>query len=194
MIGQPSLVAFSGSRDLWVGKGSRARALLEMEIERLPVPSTVIHGASGNVDELAGELALARGLAVDRYPADWEKYGKRAGPIRNSELAKMRPGRWVIVWDGHSSGSLDALNKANRVPNCEVVEHVVRSFRVTITVTVDFEARELDRFCAAADFRNVTCRSNAREGAVEGCKGIVLHALGDFERVPDQIEFLVMNR
>lgn len=124
-FGEPSLIAFSGTRELDVSEGSEARRIIEMEVARLVAHATVIHGASGNVDALVDALARKRGLTVDPYPADWKKYKKQAGPIRNSKLAGFRPGRWVIVWDGKSPGSLDALKKARRVQNCELVEHVV---------------------------------------------------------------------
>lgn len=43
----------------------------------------VIHGAAPGADRIAGRLARARGLAVLEFPADWERYPKTAGHIRN---------------------------------------------------------------------------------------------------------------
>jgi hypothetical protein len=50
-------------------------------------PVTVIHGAARGADFLAGEAAKALGFAVEEYPADWDQFGRRAGPIRNEAMA-----------------------------------------------------------------------------------------------------------
>jgi hypothetical protein len=47
---------------------------------------TVIHGAARGVDSQFGELAAIRGANVIEYPADWNKHGKSAGPIRNQQM------------------------------------------------------------------------------------------------------------
>lgn len=38
------------------------------------------------------------------FEADWDKYGKRAGPRRNKEMAEYGDGLFLI-WDGKSKGS-----------------------------------------------------------------------------------------
>lgn len=49
----------------------------------------VIHGASKGADSMAGEAAEDLGVKVEEYPADWSKYGKGAGPIRNMQMLKQ---------------------------------------------------------------------------------------------------------
>ena len=46
----------------------------------------IIHGAAKGADDFAGRAAQALGLAVEPHPADWERYGNSAGPIRNREM------------------------------------------------------------------------------------------------------------
>jgi hypothetical protein len=48
--------------------------------------TVLVHGAARGADSLAGEWARARGIAEERHPANWERDGKRAGPIRNAEM------------------------------------------------------------------------------------------------------------
>lgn len=35
---------------------------------------------------MADEIARELGFTVRRYPADWDKHGKSAGPVRNMEM------------------------------------------------------------------------------------------------------------
>lgn len=44
---------------------------------------TLVHGAARGADQMAGEWAKARDVPVDAYPAEWDRYGNGAGPIRN---------------------------------------------------------------------------------------------------------------
>lgn len=46
----------------------------------------VISGMARGADKLAFEWAHARGVKCHEFPADWNKYGKRAGPIRNQQM------------------------------------------------------------------------------------------------------------
>lgn len=59
---------------------------------------------------------------ITAFPADWNRYGKRAGPIRNREMAKYAD-RLILIWDGKSLGSKnmkDEMIKLNK-PVYEVV-------------------------------------------------------------------------
>src|SRR5262245_34019618 len=58
------------------------RALLS----QYPRGTVVIHGAQRGADSIAGRLAHALGFEVEAYPADWRRYGKSAGPIRNKQM------------------------------------------------------------------------------------------------------------
>lgn len=51
----------------------------------------VIHGGARGADSIAGEEAKAMGLAVQVFPAQWDTYGRAAGPIRNTQMLNERP-------------------------------------------------------------------------------------------------------
>lgn len=47
---------------------------------------TFISGKAKGADSLGEKYAKEWGAKVLEFPADWDKYGKRAGPIRNQQM------------------------------------------------------------------------------------------------------------
>lgn len=64
--------------------GDRIENVLAWYAKRGPV--TVVHGDAPGADRLAGRAARKLGLSVEAHPAEWDKYGRRAGPIRNRKM------------------------------------------------------------------------------------------------------------
>jgi hypothetical protein len=47
----------------------------------------IVHGGAPGADSLAGDISgRVLGHDVEVHPAQWSKYGKAAGPIRNQEM------------------------------------------------------------------------------------------------------------
>lgn len=46
----------------------------------------IIEGEARGADRLAATWGDAHGIPVERYPADWDQYGKRAGYVRNQQM------------------------------------------------------------------------------------------------------------
>lgn len=65
-----------------------------------PEVTTIIHGAAPGADSLADRWAVENGVPVERYPADWKKYGKRAGYIRNVQMLKEGKPDMVLAFPG----------------------------------------------------------------------------------------------
>ena len=61
---------------------------------RQPITLLIEGGATG-VDHLARRWAMARGIEVVTYRADWDRYQHRAVPIRNAQM--LREGRPELV-------------------------------------------------------------------------------------------------
>lgn len=58
----------------------------------LPKRDILIHGGAPGADSIAEMVAFAIGMSerqVYRVPAEWEKYGRPAGPIRNGAMLKL---------------------------------------------------------------------------------------------------------
>lgn len=103
------LVLFTGSRD-WP---TFARVLNVMcQLQEVLGPYRVLHGGARGVDTFAGIGAGMLGLEEDRMPAQWNVYGKAAGPIRNTTMLMKRPVLVAAFWHGQSRGTLDCIDKA----------------------------------------------------------------------------------
>lgn len=79
----------------------------------------IIEGEARGVDRIARFWAECREVPFLPVPADWEQYGKRAGPIRNSEMLKHNPD--VVVAFPGGTGTADMIKKAEKC-NVKVVE------------------------------------------------------------------------
>lgn len=82
--------------------------------ERYPI-TEVVCGMADGVDSIGGEWANLNDIKVTEFPADWVKYGlKVAGHKRNERMAKYADAL-LLIWDGHSTGSKDMLNRAKKL-------------------------------------------------------------------------------
>jgi hypothetical protein len=85
------------------------------------VVGLLIHGGASGADTLAGEWAKAKGVPVEVYPADWERDGKAAGPIRNLEmLSKGRPELVIAFPGGKGTAHMRKIAKAHGVQVVDV--------------------------------------------------------------------------
>ena len=73
----------------------------------------VVCGMAIGVDRLGETWAIANTISVNEMPANFNKYGKAAGPIRNREMAEYADAA-VIVWDGKSRGTRNMINEMIR--------------------------------------------------------------------------------
>ena len=76
----------------------------------------LISGGATGVDSMAERYARENKIPIKVFPADWKKYGKAAGPIRNSKMADYAgsEGRLIAFWDGKSRGTGNMIRTAER--------------------------------------------------------------------------------
>lgn len=72
-------------------------------LQKLPAGSTVIHGAYKGADTIIDVVASELGLNVERYPADFAKFGKSAGPKRNRQMLDAGPDLVIAFIDENFS-------------------------------------------------------------------------------------------
>ncbi len=74
-----------------------------------PAPSLVIHGAATGADSLAAKIAAELGIPAEAHPADWTKYGRAAGPIRNQEMVARKPDLLLAFPGGRGTEDMKRL-------------------------------------------------------------------------------------
>lgn len=79
----------------------------------LPPDTTVVHGGASGADRIAAEEAEKLEFVVEAHPAHWNQFGKRAGFIRNEEMALAGADLCIAFWDGQSRGTQDMVKRAN---------------------------------------------------------------------------------
>lgn len=74
----------------------------------------IISGTCYGPDDLGERWADKTGHEVIRKPANWDKYGKRAGPLRNEEMGAIADAA-IIFWNGTSRGTKNMINICKRL-------------------------------------------------------------------------------
>ena len=71
----------------------------------------IASGGAKGADQLGERYAANHQIPVMKFSADWDTYGRSAGPIRNQEMAEWASGL-LAFWDGKSRGTWDMIKKA----------------------------------------------------------------------------------
>ena len=79
---------------------------------------TILCGMARGADLLGKRYADENEIDVWEYPANWDKYGKQAGYLRNSDMADNAT-HLVAFWDGESRGTKHMIDLATK--KCLVV-------------------------------------------------------------------------
>lgn len=75
----------------------------------------IVSGGCRGADILGEKYASENGYPVKRFIAQWDKYGKAAGAIRNKEMAEYvsaSDGCLIAFWDGKSKGTKNMIDTA----------------------------------------------------------------------------------
>lgn len=98
-------IAVVGSRDF------PHQHLVERFVYLLPKRWTVVSGGARGVDKWAEETAKQWRRPTKIYRPEWNKYGKKAGYIRNNQIVRNSD---VVVafWDGQSRGTKHSMQLA----------------------------------------------------------------------------------
>jgi hypothetical protein len=89
--------------------------LVYNELVLMPKNTVIIHGACRGADLVADEVARELGLTIEAYPAEWDRLGRAAGPLRNTKMLESGVGLVLSFWDGVSGGTADTMKKARKM-------------------------------------------------------------------------------
>ena len=73
----------------------------------------IISGGARGADRLGEKYAHEKGFECLVMPADWDKYGKRAGYLRNAQMAEVADAL-IAFWDGTSRGTQSMIELARK--------------------------------------------------------------------------------
>ncbi len=104
---RPDRIIVAGGRDFF------DEFLMALALERrIAIGDEIVNGMCPNgADALARDYAKEGGHPLKKFPADWDKHGPRAGPLRNYQMAEYAD-VLIAFWDGRSAGTKDMIRKA----------------------------------------------------------------------------------
>ena len=70
----------------------------------------IVSGGAPGADTLAIRYATEASIPFKVFPADWNKYGKSAGPIRNKQMAEYADAA-IVFWNGKSRGTQNMIQQ-----------------------------------------------------------------------------------
>jgi hypothetical protein len=80
----------------------------------------IVTGDAQGADTWVREAAEHKGILVEVVPAEWEKYGRKAGVLRNPRI--IAKGDVVVAfWDGLSPGTKNGIKHAKAMVKPRVV-------------------------------------------------------------------------
>jgi hypothetical protein len=69
----------------------------------------IVSGMAKGADKLGWWYAKHYGTGLAEFPADWNRLGRRAGYLRNEQMAKYAD-ECIAFWDGESRGTMHMIN------------------------------------------------------------------------------------
>jgi len=76
--------------------------------------SEIVSGGAKGADALGEQYAKENRIELKVFPADWNKHGRAAGPIRNAQMGDYAD-QLVAVWDGKSKGTKNMIDYMNKL-------------------------------------------------------------------------------
>lgn len=101
----------AGSRSLYPDYDFLDQILVKYAV---PYDFELVNGrCPDGVDWAVWDWAKERDFNRKPFPADWKKYGKSAGPVRNAEMAEYAT-HLIAIWDGVSSGTANMIDEMKK--------------------------------------------------------------------------------
>ena len=76
-------------------------------------PITIVSGGASGADTWAEIYSIKHNCGLKVFEAEWNKYGKKAGIMRNKDIVEASD-MIVAFWDGESRGTLNTITEAKK--------------------------------------------------------------------------------
>lgn len=109
--------------------GTRSIKNLQLIIDKLDElriagnNNTIITGCANGADNAARNYAFVKNVKIQIHEADWEKYGRAAGPMRNKQMIK-NASILICFWNLISPGTRNMITQATKKGIPILVVHV----------------------------------------------------------------------
>lgn len=122
-------------------------SLVVDELSKLPIGSIIVHGYARGADEISDLTSREMGFTVRTYPADWGRFKRSAGPIRNQQMLNeehlvSEPINLCIAFNDDLCGSQGTRDMVERVTRAtpvipwrnvrtpmKIINHFTKEFR-----------------------------------------------------------------
>lgn len=74
----------------------------------------IVSGTAKGADQLGERYATENNIRITLFAADWNRHGKKAGPMRNRTMAEYAD-QLIAVWNGESKGTKNMIENMNRL-------------------------------------------------------------------------------
>jgi hypothetical protein len=103
----------------------------------LPTDITIIHGCATGADSAASDFASTNFCLELGFPADWAKYGKKAGYIRNKQMLDEGQPDLVVAFEG-GKGTTMMIDLARKA-GVKVIDMGSKGSQSMVTETPKFK-------------------------------------------------------
>lgn len=103
----------AGTREGFVYSSVEDAFLKATERIGIKAITEIVSGMARGVDTHALAIAKKYGIRVAEFPADWDRFGKRAGYLRNEKMAEYADAL-LACWDGESKGTGHMIDLAKK--------------------------------------------------------------------------------
>lgn len=88
---------------------------IALDMLGLECPEEAVSGGCRGIDKLGEGWAVWHDIPIKSFPANWEKYGRSAGPRRNQQMANYADAA-LVIYDGNpESGSANMINQMKKL-------------------------------------------------------------------------------
>lgn len=106
-------IIIAGCRDFNDYEKLKSETNIVLRFYDIKTEITIVSGGCTGADNLGERYAKEYGIPLEIHPAEWDKFGNAAGPIRNEEMIKESDAV-LCFWDGKSHGTLSLISLAKK--------------------------------------------------------------------------------